>query len=397
MLNNPEEDIMNQSIQTMLDLIVIPGQSTQEEEISRAIRKILIDIGVPENCIQSDETYAQSEYGGATGNLIVRLDGTGEGERIMLSTHMDTVPSAVGCKPRVDVDKLVNDAPERALGGDARAGCACLFAAIRALLEKNGYHSPRTFVFFVQEELGLVGARGLDVGMLGDPKPVMAFNFDGGFAHRIATRVIGTERMNIKISGVPAHGGRPKQGISAAVIAARAIAEMEENGWHGAVEKPEGTGFTNMGVLKGGKNSNIVMPEMIGLIEARSFDLDFRKTILDTWRDAFSRSVDVQNEKSSEALGTASVEFSPGPMYSPYHLAEDEPVVRRALEAARKFGLEPELVDFPGGMDSCHITAKGIPCVGIGIGDREAHSKNEWVDIPDFLNACAMAVDLAVY
>jgi tripeptide aminopeptidase len=46
-------------------------------------------------------------------------------------------------------------------------------------------------------------------------------------------------------------------------------------------------------------------------------------------------------------------------------------------------------------MDTCNVVAKGIPAVGLGMGDRAAHSVDEWVDVPHFLDACRLAVDLA--
>lgn len=134
---------MDRNVTELMDLLVVPGASTKEEEINEYLIARLLDLGVPREAIQSDETHRQSEYGGAVGNLVVRLDGHGRGERIMLSTHMDTVPSVVGCKPKIDGDRIVNAASDRALGGDARCGCVCVLVAIRAVLDlRGGPQSP---------------------------------------------------------------------------------------------------------------------------------------------------------------------------------------------------------------------------------------------------------------
>ncbi|KKK81173.1 hypothetical protein LCGC14_2816150, partial [marine sediment metagenome] len=191
-------------IQNVLELLAVPGEPGKESRIAGGVREKLLAMGVPAEAICSDQAHRSSEIGGETGNLIVRLEGRGQGERRMLSTHLDTVPGAVGCKPRLAGDRVVNDAAGRALGADARAGCAVLLAAARALLELRGDHPPRTLVFFVQEEIGLVGARWLDVSMLGDPAPAMAFNFDGGDPAKIATAIIGAERLH--------RPGRPRRG-----------------------------------------------------------------------------------------------------------------------------------------------------------------------------------------
>jgi tripeptide aminopeptidase len=387
---------VDENIATFIDLVQVAGEPGKEGGIADHIRRALMAMGVPPAWIVFDEAHTQSEYGGEVGNMIVRLDGHGRGERRMLSTHLDTVPTALGSKPRLAGDRVVNDAAGTALGADARAGCAVLLGAARALLKRNGNHPPRTLVFFVLEEVGLVGSRGLDTLLLGDPFPSMAFNFDGGDAEAIANAVIGTERLNVTVTGVAAHGSNPEKGISAVVIAAHALANLDRGGWNGRVEKPEGRGTANLGIIRGGKGSNVVMPDLYGLAEARSHDLAFRRRIIQEWRSAFTRAVDEANAKAREAEGRAAVAFAPGPVYDPYRLPDDAPAVQAAMAAVRRSGLEPRLFCHDGGMDTNHIVATGIPAVGMGMGDRQGHAVEEWLDVPHFLKACEIAVHLAL-
>ena len=55
----------------------------------------------------------RASIGGEVGNLIVEIDGNQSGPRLMFSSHMDTVPDAVGCRPRLDeaAGRIVNDTP----------------------------------------------------------------------------------------------------------------------------------------------------------------------------------------------------------------------------------------------------------------------------------------------
>ena len=63
-----------------------------------------------------------------------------------------------------------------------------------------------------------------------------AFNFDGGTVEKMTIGAIGGERMAIKLTGIPAHAGvAPEQGVSAIVIASRAIADLDARGWLGKV------------------------------------------------------------------------------------------------------------------------------------------------------------------
>ena len=207
------------ALDDLLNLLPIAGPPAQEGQVAVFLRAKLLEMGIAADQIVHDNAQAQSEYGGEVGNLIVRLDGRQLGPRLMFSTHMDTVPNAVGCQPRLDTanQRIVNAAAGKALGGDNRLGCALLLHLARTLLQRHGDHPPVTLVFFIQEEVGLVGARGLDLSLLGTPTPTLCFNWDGGRVDQIVTAVIGCERFTIDISGIAAHAGaRPAAGVSAA-------------------------------------------------------------------------------------------------------------------------------------------------------------------------------------
>jgi tripeptide aminopeptidase len=384
-----------QALNELLGLLAIPGPPAGERAVAEHLQRVLQQIGVPPSAFAGDDAHQQSEYGGDTGNLIVRLDGHGRGPRRLFSTHMDTVPLAVGARPRLDADagRIVNDAPDTALGGDNRTGCAVLLQVAKALVARNGDHLPTTLVFFVQEEVGLVGARGLNVPMLGEPKPALGFNFDGGRPDQFVTTVIGTERFTIDVEGIAAHAGaRPAEGVSAAIIAATALAELARNGWHGALERPEGRGSANVGILNGGTGSNVVMPALHILAEARSHSRDFRRQIIATWQDAFRRAAASQHNRAG---ASGSVRFGPGPTYEPFSLPDDEPAVKQALAAATRCDIAARCVSNDGGMDANQLVAHGIPTVTFGAGQRAVHTPDEYVEVNDFLTACRLAVELA--
>jgi len=161
------------------------------------------------------------------------------------------------------------------------------------------------------------------------------------------------------------------------------------------VEKPHGKGLANLGILRGGTGSNVVMPELYALLEARSHDRDFRSEIIATWAQAVQREVERANARAEQVEGHADVSFKPGPIYDPYALPDDAPVVRTASEAIRHVGLEPKLIVDYGGQDSAWIVAHGIPAVGLGFGGNAGHSEDEWLDVPAFKAAYRLAVELA--
>ena len=383
------------ALDDLLNLLPIAGPPAQEGQVAVFLRAKLLEMGIAADQIVHDNAQAQSEYGGEVGNLSVRLDGRQLGPRLMFSTHMDTVPNAVGCQPRLDTanQRIVNAAAGKALGGDNRLGCALLLHLARTLLHRHGDHPPVTLIFFIQEEVGLVGARGLDLSLLGTPTPTLCFNWDGGRVDQIVTAVIGCERFTIDISGIAAHAGaRPAAGVSAAVIAAHAIAELDREGWHGRIQKPAGGGSANVGIVQGGQGSNVVMPALHILAEARTHDPVFRRQIIATWQAAFIAAAQrVVNQDGQ----TGVVTFGPGPTYEAFALAESEPVVQRLLTAAHQCALDVTLVSNDGGMDANWIVAHGIPAITMGVGQRQVHTADEWIDLADFAVACQLVVMLA--
>ncbi len=386
-------DFEDRAVSDLLELLPIPGPPAGERAVAEHLRGRLIALGVPATRIVSDRAQDQSEYGGDTGNLIVRLDGRGQGERWMFSTHMDTVPGAVGTRPRIESDEISSDVADKALGGDNRAGCAVVLQVAEALIARNGDHAPVTLVFFIQEEVGLVGARGLDLDRVGEPRPTCCFNFDGGAPDELVTAVIGTERFNIDVEGIPVHAGsRPEQGISATAIAAVAIADLERGGWNGKIINDEGEGSANIGTISGGTGTNVVMPNLHILAEARSHSPEFRKTIIETWRDTFEGAAATLTNTHGQH---GSVRFSSGPTYEPFSLPDDAPVIRVVEAAASRCGFETTNVINNGGMDANWIVAHGIPAVTIGVGQRNAHTPDERLDLYRFRTACRLAVAIA--
>ena len=160
----------------------------------------------------------------------------------------------------------------------------------------------------------------------------MCVNLDGGPVHELVTAVTGTERFTIDIAGIPAHAGRPAGGVSAAMIMGLALAELQQGGWHGRIERNAGRGSANVGIVQGGQGSNVVMPAMNILAEARSHDPDFRKQIIDTWKNAF---IGAAETVKNDAGVTGTVTFGPGPTYEAFALDDDAPVVQLTLGTAQ--------------------------------------------------------------
>ncbi len=86
--------------------------------------------------------------------------------------------------------------------------------------------------------------------------------------------------------------------------------------------------------------------------------------------------------------------FSTGPCYESFAIGDDAPVVRRCMEAAGRCGIAMRTVSNDGGMDANWYNARGIPTVTLGLGLRQVHTPQEWIDLRDFGNACRVAMEL---
>ena len=381
------------ALDDLLALLKIAAGPGQESKVVQYLTTLWGKWGISEDAWETDDSHLQNEIAGECGNLILRLDGHGQGERQLLSAHMDTVPYAVGAKAVVEGNRLSNGADDCSLGGDDRTGCAVLLQAIRALLAKQGDHNPVSFVFFVQEEIGLVGSRGLDTEKLGAPSPTFGYNFDGEKPEVVGNAVIGTERFTIEIQGKAVHSSIPEEGMSAALIAAHALSDIARTGWFGRIKNEQGEGLANAGVLSGGQGTNVLVPTFLIQAEARSFDPEFRKTIIEQWKVVFEQAAREASEKSGFE---AKVQFSAGPIYEPCRVALDHPVVTAVTAAIESCSLTPTYQDDSGGNDSVWLNAKGIPTVCLGTGQNYPHQSSEFIELPAFYQACRIAEALVL-
>jgi tripeptide aminopeptidase len=381
----------DQALARLLRLIAISGKSGDEAAVIDFLRQQVIEAGVSERGITVDQAHRSSPIGGTTGNLIVRLPGTFRGPRRLLMAHTDTVPLCVGSQPVRRGGQIVSADPHTALGGDDRAGVAVVLTAVLELLQQKRPHPPLTIFWPVQEEVGLLGARFVRLAALGNPR--LCFNWDGSTPHMACLGATGAYDLQIDIDGIASHAGvRPEAGVSAVTIAARAVSELQQNGWHGLILKGRHTGTSNIGVIGGGEATNVVAPHVRLLAEVRSHDPKFRDRLVREYRQAFLRAArGLKN--STGKRGT--VRFSADLKYESFRLAESEPCVQEALRAIRSVGRVPETRISNGGLDANWLSARGLPTVTLGCGQREVHTVNESVDIADYLDACRIALSLA--
>ena len=375
----------------LVQMLAIPGRSGREGRVLEFISKKLRRAGLPREAIQTDQAHKHSPHGGEVGNLVCKLPGTRRSARRLLIAHLDTVPLCEGVRPVVRGNMVVPADKSTALGADNRAGAAVVLATALEILRRNVPHPPLTFFWTVQEETGLLGARYARLGMLGRPR--LAFNFDGGSPHKLTIGATGGYRMEIEVDGIASHaGGAPEDGVSAIAIASLAIAELHREGWHGQIQKSGRTGTSNVGVIRGGEATNVVTPHVEVRAEARSHDPVFRRRIVRAIERAFRKAA--RSVRNREGV-YGQVRFNGRLDYESFKLPDDEPCVLAAEAAVRSVGGQPIRAICNGGLDANWLSARGIPTVTLGCGQKNPHTTVETLDLAEFHQACRVALCLA--
>src|SRR5918997_5972696 len=183
----------------LLEFVQIDSHSRKERDIAERIKKYCEEIGA-----QAEIDDAGEKVGGNSGNVIARFPGTlPHAEPIMMSAHMDTVVPGEGVKPVVEGDIIRSDGTT-VLGGDDKSGCAVIIETIRCLQEQNIPHAPIEAIFSICEEVGLLGAKNVDVSRLKSRYGIVFDSDDPGF---LFTKGPSANHLEFKVYGLESHAG----------------------------------------------------------------------------------------------------------------------------------------------------------------------------------------------
>lgn len=356
-----------QLVSTFLELVRIDSPSGNEDEIARYVAQELRALGA--------ETRIDDLY-----NVVARLPGRGAAaaaKPLFLSAHTDNVTPARGIKPVVSGERIVTDGTT-VLGADDLAGVAAILEGLRALEQDEMPHVPLEIAITSQEEVGLVGAKGLDVSAL---KAKEGFVFDGHGPVGAITLAAPTHNLiEMTFTGRAAHSAvAPEAGINAIQAAAHAITRMKL----GRVDRET---TTNIGIIRGGTARNIV-PEKVELVaEARS--RNSRKL------ERATRALKVAAEKAARDHH-AGLDFRVTRAYNHYQLGRSDRVVQRAVKALRRIGRKPRFETTMGGSDANIWNAKGIRSVVVSVGYEQMHTTDEYIPLEELVQAAELVLALA--
>jgi tripeptide aminopeptidase len=364
----------------LLDLCATDSESRAEREVAMKLKAIMEQIGA------NVEIDGAGEFaGGNVGNVICRLPANvPDAAPIFLAAHMDTVKPGIGVKPVVNGDIITTDGTT-VLGGDDKSGCAIIVEVCRVITEQNLPHGDIEAVFTICEEVGLLGAKFLDVTQLKSRYGLVLDSDDPGF---LFTQAPAAEEMRWTVHGLEAHAGMaPEQGISAIQVASQAIAKMK-------LGRIDHETVANIGTIQGGVSTNVVPNKVVLEAEARSLDIAKLNAQVEHMNQCFQETAAEYEVYVNGEHRVAHVEFERNEKYPQMNLSADSPLVRLVLEAAHNLNLDVQPSSMMGGCDANALNKKGLVCANLGSGMRNIHTVKEWLDVKDMYRSARVVLEI---
>ena len=366
--------------QHLVELVQIDSLSRNEREIALRLKQELEALGAR---VVIDD--AGEKVGGNTGNVIAYVAGTvSTAPPLLISAHMDTVTPGNGVKPILDGTVVRTDGTT-VLGGDDKSGIAAILEVLRVLRERALPHGDLEVVFTICEEVGLLGAKHLNVSRL-RARQGLVLDSDGVDA--LVTRAPAADKMEFRVYGREAHAGvAPEQGISAIQVAAEAIVRMRL----GRVDEET---TANLGVIQGGVATNIVPNLVVIKGEARSRSVGKLDAQTAHMRECFREAAGDQRVEINGRVFEARIEEWIERDFAVMSLPDDARIVRLVREAGRNLGRALTTRPSGGGCDANVLNGLGFQVANLGTGMREIHTVNEWLDLNDLWQTTGLLLEV---
>ncbi|MCG2807389.1 MAG: M20/M25/M40 family metallo-hydrolase [Coriobacteriia bacterium] len=343
-----------------LELIRIDSPSREELDVALSCAGELKELGFR---VRFDDSASITRSN--TGNLIAELPATSGAQTLVLCAHMDCVEPCRGVEPVVS-QGVVSSAGDTILGADDKAGLAVILEACRRLVETGVPRPAIKVVFTVSEETGLTGAKALNpADVAGDACLVLDADGDpGGIIIAAPTHFT----FDAQFHGVAAHAGvSPEKGVSALLMAAKALCAME-------LGRLDESTTANAGTIESGQATNVIPAHAHLTGECRSLDavrVEEVRSAMDT----------VMHQAAHAGGGSVDVVWTRE--YVGFSFEPDAPIVQEAVAACADAGLVPVLKKTGGGSDGNVFSGLGVPTLVLSCGMRSVHGVEESIAVAD--------------
>ena len=343
-----------------LELARVPSPSGQERAVADQVVDYLRALALP-----VDEDDAGTRIDSTIGNLLCRIEPSGEGTPLFFCAHLDTVPPEGPIEPVVE-DGVVRNGGGTILGADNKAAVAAMLDATRRIVAESRPHGGIELLFTPKEEVGLRGAEAFDQERL---HARLGYVYD--HAGPIGEVILGAPyqvKLDASFRGRAAHSGMyPEEGRSAIAAAARAIADLR-------LGRLDEETTANVGEIHGGTARNIVPERCSFAAEARCHDERKLGELVQEMLETITFAAQVSD---------CDVETAVDPSARGYSFKRDDEAVRLAAAALERTGFQPTYGLSGGGADANVFNERGLQCVNLANGMTDIHTPDERIAVAD--------------
>lgn len=300
----------------------------------------------------------------------------GQGEPLMLNTHLDTVSPGENIRPKVCGRYIVSDGTT-ILGADSKAGIAAMFEMITAVQSSNISHRPILITLSCNEESGIPTADKI----VSDIRTCVVPD-RGTPIGEVITAAPFAQVFEVKISGKAAYAQTDyDKGHHAIMAAVHLIANLP---W-GNID-PETT--TNVGIVQGGLMTSQIPDFCSFKGSCYSFNQNSFSSFL-------KRLKDIANQTDTD-FGTHSrvkmLEY-----FSGYSISQNDPLVEEVVRAIQLAGLQPVRKIYKAVTNANLLNQIGIKTVLMSTGVQNQHTVHERMAALDLTKLTKIMINLSAH
>ena len=184
----------------------------------------------------------------------------------------------------------------------------------------------------------------------------------------------------VQVNGRSAHSGiEPEKGISAVAILSDALQKID-------IGRIDEMTTSNIGVINGGKATNIIMDSLKLKGEVRSVLSEVAEQLLKEIEAAFNGAV--------EKYG-GSFEMTVEKMATGYNISDESVIMKILDQAMNEHDLSLIKEISGGGSDANIFNEKGKEVVNLSVGYEKIHTTEEYIAIAEMEKAVKLVIELA--
>jgi tripeptide aminopeptidase len=351
-------------ISTFVDLARISSPSWEEAKVIDYIAGYAKKIGVSAKKIPCGKSH----------NLLLTMKGADGIRPVLFSGHTDTVTPCLNVKPVVSAARITSDGTS-ILGSDDKCAIAMFLEALHRIHEERLPHGPVEVLLSCAEEIGLKGIKLFDMKMI---RSKIAFVFDcSGPVGNIIMKAPYHLNMALTVKGKAAHAGiEPEKGVNAINVLSEIITKIPSS-------RIDEETTLNVGMISGGRATNIVAEEASCILEIRS---------ISNKKMRLCEKIVRETARKIALVKKARVTVSSVLDYSGFTIRESDPITRIVSRSLESIGVKPRCSISGGGSDTNVFNKSGIRAVNLSCGMQKVHTVDEYIEIKDLVRGSELVL-----